>query len=361
MRYSDNRSRVVEHLPTIAKPGRKLRLKERLGFLRDLSIVPFRGHGTCETLQIKGRLIESAGLEGKLATEGTALHNMLTTLRRMKSNEIPGARIRAEFADQSHDIYTDREGYFLLNLWLPERPLRPGWHDVSLTLMDSVGRADAHAVAQSFVPPPDADFLVVSDLDDTVIESSVFNRMTHIKLTLFKDAASRTPVDGAAPLYHRLVAGPSGRGNNPIFYLSRSGWNLNDLLEQFLDHHGLPKGPMFLRDLSFRESQSVALGSQNHKIDFIRHLLMTYSELPLVLIGDSGQRDQRIYWHIAMENPERIKAIYLHDMGRKRRDQEVKTITRDLESRGVPVVHSVDVTDYAEPMVEQGLIKPRFG
>lgn len=345
-------------LPVVAKPGLKLKLENQLGYLRDLCIVPYRGHGTRHTLQIKGRVLEAPGFEEKLSKPGRRLHNLLSMLRHLKSDEIPGALLRAEYAGDSYECYTDSEGYFLLNLWLPGEPLASGWHEVRLTLMDAIGDSTATATARALVPPEDADFAVISDLDDTVIESSVFNRLTHVRLTLFKDAAGRTPVAGVTPLYQRLVKGPSGKGANPIFYLSRSGWNLNALFEAFLDHHGLPPGPMYLRDLSLREAKSITLGSQHHKIDFIRYLLRTYENLPVVLIGDSGQRDPETYWQIAMENPGRIKAIYLHDVGKKRRDREVDLIARDMRRRGVPVVHAVEVSAYAEHMLALGLIRP---
>lgn len=348
----------ADRVPAAAKPGLKLRLEDKLGFLRNLCIVPYHGHGTQTTLQIKGRVLEAPGLEEKLSKPGRRLHNFLSMVRNLTSDEIPGALLRAEFAGQEHEVYTDSEGYFMVNLWLPGQPLSSGWHEVKLTLVDAIGSSTPTATARALVPPEDADFMVVSDLDDTVIESSVFNRLTHIKLTLFKDAAGRTPVEGVAPLYQKLVKGPSGNGNNPIFYLSRSGWNLNQLFEDFLAHHGLPPGPMYLRDLAFREAKSIALGSEHHKLDHIRALLRTYERLPLVLIGDSGQGDPENYWQIAMENPERVKAIYLHDVGKKRRDREVELIARDLRKRKVPVIHAVDVGEYAPHMMAINLIKP---
>ena len=82
----------------------------------------------------------------------------------------------------------------------------------------------------------------------------------------------------------------------------------------------------------------------------------TYSNLPLVLLGDSGQHDPETYWQIAMENPDRIKAIYLHDLERKKRSAAVSAICKDLEHRGVPVLHSARVGEYAQHMRDLGLV-----
>lgn len=345
-------------LPTVAKPGWKLKLQKRAHLLRRTKMIAYRGHGTRHSLQVKGRLIESPGKKSDLFKRSEKLHNFFTTIRNLKSREIPGALVEASYGGDTHHFYTDSEGYFLLNLWFPDQPLEPGWHEVQLKLLDSIGGEGATVTARSFVPPDDAEFAVISDLDDTVINSSAFNKITQIKLTLFKDAASRTAVDDVVPLYKNLVSGPSGCGNNPIFYLSRSGWNLNNLLEEFLDINELPAGPMFLRDLAWREAKSVALGSNNHKIDYIRTLMQTYSGLSFVLMGDSGQHDPETYWQIAMENPGRVKAIYLHDLNRKKRHSAVEAISRDLRARNVPVVHSTSVLEYRRHMEDLGLIMP---
>lgn len=345
-------------LPTVARTSWSLKLRKRAGLLRAIDILAYRGHGTPRSLQIKGRLIESAGKKAALFKRNKKLYNFFTTIRSFRTNEIPGAEVEARFRGKVYRFYTDSEGFFLLNLWFPDEPLEPGWHEVNLQLKDSIGGSGATAIARSFVPPADSEFAVISDIDDTVLNSSAFNKIQQVKLTLFKDAASRTAVEEVVPLYQRLVEGTTGTANNPMFYLSRSGWNLNKLLEEFLDLNKLPPGPMFLRDLAWREAKSIALGSNNHKIDYIRTLLNTYPHLSFVLIGDSGQHDPETFWQIVMENPGRIKAVYLHDLERKSRRTTVAAICHDLQARGVPVVHSSEVTGYADHMEKLGLIKP---
>ncbi|HEY7773565.1 MAG TPA: phosphatase domain-containing protein [Marinagarivorans sp.] len=343
-------------LPTVAQPDWQVKLKKRAQLLRPAEILPYRGHGTRHSLQIKGRVTEAAGKKSALFKRYTGLHNSLTIIRSLCADAMPGALIEARYRGETQRFYTDSEGYFLLNFWFPGEPLAAGWHNVELELLDSIGGSGSKVMAPSFVPSPDTRFAIVSDIDDTVLNSSAFNKIQQIKLTLFKDAASRTAVDEVTPLYQKLVKGPTGDGDNPIFYLSRSGWNLNNLLEEFLDINGLPAGPMFLRDLAWREAKSIALGSNNHKIDYIRTLMNTYPELPFVLLGDSGQHDPETYWQIAMENPGRVKAIYLHDLQRKKRHKIVKAICRDLHARDVPVIHSTRVSEYAVHMERLGLI-----
>lgn len=211
-------------------PGLKLRLEEKLGVLDELRLVPFRGHGTRNSLHVKGRLIEAKGTGGTIVhDEGEEdaergddgdglLHNVLTTLRRMESDEIPGALLRARFRDREHELYTDGEGYFQLNLYLEDGGLEAGWHGVEVELVDSLKEgARASATVEALVPSEHAEFAVVSDLDDTVIRSSASNKMTQLKMTLMKDAASRTPFQGVgAHLRRRGV--PTLRGQHTVAF-----------------------------------------------------------------------------------------------------------------------------------------------
>ncbi|MEJ2504274.1 MAG: DUF2183 domain-containing protein, partial [Gemmatimonadota bacterium] len=126
------------------------------------------------------------------------------------------------------------------------------------------------ASAPILVPSPDAEFAVVSDLDDTVIKSSATTTLRQLEILFTHDARSRAAFAGVEPLYHALVAGPDGRGVNPIFYVSRAGWNLYDLFRRFLEDKDIPRGPMFLQDLAIGDSKSSAIGRESHKRDRIR-------------------------------------------------------------------------------------------
>ncbi|HSN71384.1 MAG TPA: phosphatase domain-containing protein, partial [Steroidobacteraceae bacterium] len=265
-----------EQQSPIARPGLKLRAKARLGLLSDLRLVAYLSHGTREFLHVKGRLVEAPGLSGSIGKDGSLLSNVLTTLHRIGSEEIPGARLVATFDGRDHDAYTDNEGYFHVNLY-PREPLTVGWHDVHVELAESVKEAArTSATARVLVPPEENAFAVVSDLDDTVIQTSATDKLEMIRLTLFENAATRIAFPGIASLYVALTRGADRNGQNPIFYVSRSGWNLSDLFVEFFERNGIPPGPLFLHDLSFWEDKSTALGSVHHKLAQIRELLRAY-------------------------------------------------------------------------------------
>lgn len=338
------------------EPGLKLRLEKKLGWLGALRLVPYWGHGTSRSLHLRGRLIEAKGEAGSVGEKSGLLKNVITTLRRMESDEIPGARLRARFRGREHELFTDAEGYFQLNLYTDE-PLEPGWHRVPLELVDSVDPdARAEAEAEALVPGEDAEFAVVSDLDDTVIRSSATDTLEQARLTLFHDAASRMPFPGVGALYHGLGLGPDRRGINPVFYVSRSGWNLYDLFVEFFELHDLPRGPMFLRDLALKEKKSSALGSEHHKLSRIRELLQLYPRLPFVLVGDSGQGDLAAYRQIVVENPDRVRAVYVRSVTGRDRDLELEALAEDLRRRGVPTLLAQGTPELAEHMRLEGLI-----
>jgi phosphatidate phosphatase APP1 len=339
-----------------ARPGWKLRIEERFGLLDPIQIVVFRSFGTPDLLHLRGRVRERKGVEGT-SQESSVWQNVVNSLHRLESDEIPGARLRAHFAGRTWDATTDTEGYFVLNLDLPE-PLPPGWHDVRLELVESVGTAAERFVVEPvLVPAPDAEFAIISDVDDTVVRSRSADFFRMLAIVFSQGAHDRVVVPGIPAFYRALERGPDGRGRNPVFYVSMSGWNLYDLFTEFMDLNDIPRGPLFLSDLRFLEEKSAVMASGRHKYDSIDLLLRTYPELPFVLIGDSGMRDPELYREVVRSHPGRIRAIYIHDVSESGRDEEVQRIAAELEREGVPMMRAEDLTRAAEHAAGHGLIR----
>jgi phosphatidate phosphatase APP1 len=157
-----------------------------------------------------------------------------------------------------------------------------------------------------------------------------------------------------AAFYEALQRGADGREHNPIFYVSSSPWNIYDVLEDFLDVHGVPPGPLFLKDWSL----GVLGKHRDHKLGIIRSLLETYPELPFVLIGDSGEEDPEIYRQAVREHPGRVRAIYIRDVTTAARDAEVRAIAKEVRALGVEMVLAPDTAVAAEHAASIGLIAP---
>ncbi len=333
----------------------RFRLKGRLGLLDPFEILPYRGHGTTRELFLKGRVLEEAGITGA-GRDDAMWKNVVNMARRFASDEVAGARLRASFRGLQVETTTDVEGFFEVHFRLPE-PLDgvAQWYQVEMDLLSppSPGGGRVRSTGEVLVPHG-ARFGVISDLDDTVVRSSATNVLKMAWIVLRNNAHTRLPLEGVAAFYRALQLGAEGRSYNPIFYVSSSPWNIYDMLEDFLDVHGVPSGPLFLKDWSL-----TVLGKhRGYKTRVIRRLLNTYEDLPFVLIGDSGEEDPEIYLQAVQEHPGRIKAIYIRDVTSVERDVEVRAIAEEARKLGTEMVAVPDTTAAAEHAASIGLITP---
>ena len=340
---------------------------------RLLQLDAYRSYGTAARFYIKGRLVADPGLGPQTATD-SRWRNFRSMVRRFNSREIAGADLVAELPDGSqHVVSTDDEGYFTLiiephALPAPEAYL---WYPVPVRLARlpppfGALLPNVRAMAKVLVPPRSAEFGVISDLDDTVFETSATNVLKMLARTLLSNAHSRLPYLGVADFYRRLQTGRTGRPDNPFFYVSSSPWNLFDVLDEFLSIHKMPTGPLLLRDLSIARPQTTpppgVMGSAAihfaHKLHEIDDVLLAYPHLPFVLLGDSGQEDVRIYREVVRRHPGRIRAIYIRDVQVPVRALLVGPVAEELKTEGVPMLLVPDYAVAAAHAVSIGLINP---
>lgn len=333
----------------------KLELKRKVTGFDPLLLQTYRGHGGNGRIRLTGRLIEDKGVEP--SDDGRhVLRTALNNLRRFESDEIPGARLIARFEDSATaEETTDHEGFFhvVLEVDGPE----PGWNEVEIELLESMaGEAGLKSTAEILVPADTAEFGVISDIDDTVLETTATDLLRQLRLTFSHTARSRSPMLGAQPLYRLLERGPDGDGCNPFFYVSKSGWGLYDLIERFLDEHELPKGPIYLQDIAILESKSPNVGSEQHKHTTIQQLFEDYPDLPFVLIGDSGQDDPETYMDMVEQHPDHIRAVLIRSITRTERDTEVHRIIHAMTERGIAAATAESSVSLARAAADFGLI-----
>lgn len=340
-------------------------LKERIGTTGTVLIQPYLGYGTRHHLVLQGRILEDKGAHIPDDND-TVWQNLLNAYRHIESDEIAGARLRATFDGSGESVtaeaVSDEEGYFLFELAL-ERPLSGSqqWHELALELVAApVAFADpVSATGRVLVPSNEAVFGVISDIDDTVLQSSATNYLKAARLLFLHNAHTRLPFEGVAAFYQALQQGGGSRSapvSNPIFYVSSSPWNLYPLLTDFFDFQEIPAGPLFLQDYGFGKEQFFTAGHRNHKLAQIGKILTTYPNLPFVLIGDSGQKDPEIYRQVVNDYPGRICAIYIRDVTLKQRRQTIRQLVEELHGVGVPMVLAADSVAAAQHAAEQGLI-----
>ena len=336
--------------------ARRVERKVRRGTLSPVTLLPYRGHGSRERLWLRGRV-----LEGRPVTMGSVTdpwwRNLAKTLRRFTGSEIPGAVVRAHLEGQTMELVTDREGYFDLDVVNP-KPEAYGWRPVELELVGplATGQDRVRETGLVLVPSREAQFGVISDLDDTVIRTGLTQGLTAARIVLFDNAATRLPFPGVAAFYRALREGTRADADNPLFYVSGSPWNLYDLLTEFLELQDVPAGPLFLKDWGIDEQKFIREDTAAYKTERIERLFDAYPHLRFVLIGDSGQEDPEIYRDIVSGFPDRVIAVYIRDVTVPSRDEQVHAIAADIEAKGVPMILAEDTAPVAEHAAALGLI-----
>lgn len=340
----------------------KLRYKWKYDRWKHLQIQPYRGFGTAECLHLRGRVLDDKNVHD-VSADQPIWKNARDTIRRIETDEVPGACIRLRFGDQEMEAEADEDGFFNFQIH-PNRALPTDrvWHEVTLDLLRPRPHQmdDVRTTGHILVPPPDAEYGVISDMDDTVIRTGATSLFQMVRIVLLNNAHTRVPFAGIAAFYDALRKGPDRRGHNPLFYLSSSPWNLYELFQSFFEAHHIPVGPIFLKDYGFTEDKLFKTGHHTHKLEHIRLLMETYPRLPFVLVGDSGQRDPEIYREVVREHgAERVRAIYIRDVTpekRNQRDESVEAIAQEVRSSGVPMVLVSTSVDAARHAARHGII-----
>ncbi|HYQ91104.1 MAG TPA: phosphatase domain-containing protein [Candidatus Competibacteraceae bacterium] len=330
--------------------------RRRLGRIKPVHIVPFLGYGNASKAILGGRVLEKKAL-GHPREDTPWWENVTAMIQRWARAEIPHVRLAARFNGQVVETTTDEEGSFTVEFALQALPMRgSGWHQVALELLEAVvpGQEAVTATGQILIPPAQMDFVIVSDIDDTILKTDAMDFFRMLRVTLLKNVHTRVPFAGVSAFYQALHQGPHGTSQNPLFYISSSAWNLYDLLLDFLDLHQIPRGPLLLRDLGLDENHFIKTGHE-HKLEKLEQLLQFYPASRFILIGDSGQHDPPLYTEAVRRYPEWILAIYSRDVHPVNRASPV-AYARQAEALGTPLRLVSDTVEAAQHAAQQGLI-----
>lgn len=324
----------------------KYSIKNQLDLIDPIKIMPYYGYGNEKYIFIKGRVLEKEKVKSR--EEGVSkLKHVRNTYKRYETDEIPNILVKASYAGKELEVKTDKEGFFDFEFEF-DKPIDYEKHgyEVALELLESKTEDDEMKTrARFFVPSKDAEFGVISDIDDTVLVSQITDFFAKLRLMLLKDGTERSPFPGAAAFLQALLKGADGSGRNALFYVSGSEWNLFDLLVNFFEYREIPKGPLLLKDKGTKGKFSV--NKEEYKQERISHILETYPELNFICIGDSGQHDPEIYSQMVEDYPGRIKAIYIRDVTPDKRDKEVEEIARKVKEKGVEMFLIEDTLEAA--------------
>jgi phosphatidate phosphatase APP1 len=345
------RSALRKALELLARPVRAA--AGRGGFV----VRPYRGYGSREEVFLIGRVFRQPTFRSRAPADSWR-GLLLEAARRLLSWGVADAVLMARFGGAEQRITTDRDGYFRVRMQPAEPPPAERlWHEMGIELLQPIRIVTSGEI---FLPPAHCRFVVISDIDDTITETGVANKLRMLWNLFMQGAQSRVAFPGMAALLQALHHGASGRAANPMLYVSRGPWSIYEILDEFFQLHRIPIGPiLFLREWGLTVQSPLPRRAEDHKLELIRNMLALYRELPFVLIGDSGQRDPEIYAQIVREHPGCVLSIYIRNVSRDpARHRAIEALALEVVEAGSSLLLAADSLAMAEHAATEGLIAP---
>ncbi|MCK0168904.1 DUF2183 domain-containing protein [Jannaschia sp. S6380] len=304
-------------------------LLERIGARRDADPVleAYCGYATPGGLILRGRVLTHLR-----QAEPDPRQSKWVNLRQMLSlfvtDEVAGVAV----AGGGARTVSDAEGYVTLEVPVDAADFAAGtpWAGVPVRIEDDPATELAFPVR---LATDRADWIVISDVDDTMIETGAHSLARNLWTTFTGSALTRQVHADARALMQRLVDGD----RNPVFYVSSSPWNLHRFLEGLFARHDIPRGPMFLRDLGVTD-EGVGQGHGTHKGAAIDVILAANPGLDAWLLGDSGQKDAQVYRDAVRRHPGRIRGVALREPAPGTGADDAAAIAA-IQAEGVPCHH----------------------
>lgn len=322
-------------------------------------IRPYRGYGTKDDVFLTGRVYRQPAL-GAQVQAGTMWHSLVQLVRRILRWGLADAELTARFGDDERRVMTDRDGYFEARFSPDRFPEEEGpWYPVHLRLVEPADAQD-EATGEVYIPLESARYVVISDIDDTVMDTGVANKAKMLWRLFMQRAQQRVAFPGVSALYRAFHDGLSGTDENPLLYVSRGPWSIYEMLVEFFRLNRIPVGPiLFLREWGLSLQRPLPQRSENHKLNLIRDMLTVYDDRPFVLIGDSGQHDPEIYAQIVREHPGRVEAVYIRNVSNDPgREDAIERLAEQVAEVGSSLLLAADTYAIAEHAAAHDLISP---
>lgn len=274
---------------------------------------------------VQGRVMATMRLR-RPQVDDSAWVNLSRMLRHWLTDEEPFAKVEVSCGDETKETTADDEGYFEVT-----------FHGDGIEQIDEVKMRLPGDVAGKWrktgvlAPADHYQYLIISDVDDTILETNAASIWKMIKTTLFGNVLTRQVFSRIPEFYLTLL----GEGN-PFFYVTSSPWNLRGFMQSIFERYQIPKGGFFMTDWGLDKEKWFAKSHRNHKIESIQKILDWYPKRPVILLGDSGQKDPEIYREIAENYPERVHLVLIRNVSsRKRRRREVEAMAEECRAKDI--------------------------
>lgn len=240
---------------------------------------------------------------GRPRGEGSEPLRAVRGWRSFLTAQLPGAHVVVTVEGQEHRTVADNGGY--VDVVVPSS-LAEGWHEVGVRPAEDGPTASApvRVVGRQVRTG------LVSDVDDTVMVTSLPRPLTAVWNLLVLHEDARRPVRGMADLYAEI---DSLEDQLPVVYLSTNTWNGAAALRRFFAFHGLPAGPLLLTDWGPTNTGWFRSGRE-HKFHSLERLARELPHVRWILVGDDGQHDPLVYNRFAQMYPDHVRAIAIREL-----------------------------------------------
>lgn len=326
-----------------------LRFQTRLAIRRGrvVTVIPHTGYGSTSWIRVLARVVRSDPRDaGEAGGSRRPLPEGMRGWRNFTSAPVAHASVQVTVAGEIHQLEADRGG--VVDARIPAT-LQPGWHTITLQAGES---GPVEAPVQ--IVADDADFGLVSDIDDTVMVTALPRPFLAAWNTFVLNEHARTPTPGMAVLYERIVrSAPTA----PVLYLSTGAWNVAPTLSRFLSRNLYPAGPKLLTDWGPTTDRWFRSGKE-HKRSSLERLVEEFPGIKWLLVGDDGQHDVAIYSEFAQRHPENVRAIAIRQLSAGEAVLAGGRSTGGQPTPGVPWVYAPDGAGMSAQLEELGIIKP---
>jgi phosphatidate phosphatase APP1 len=334
------------------------RMTRKLGkeAFRGTRVVVYRGYVTGTKAKVVLQVAESPRVPEEPSNLPYA-DVVKANIRRHWALALPGVQVRVEVAGREEFVTTDRHGFAAVTVEVPAE-LAPGWHQV---LARTVPHRDdiieeVERTGMVVKPHPNAPLAVISDIDDTVIRSGLTEGLSAVSRTLLGDQNSRRAIPGVSSWYRGLQRLGTVNGvEPPFFYVSTGSWSFYEMLTQFLQLRGFPRGPLFLTDWGPTDRYLHRSGAM-HKRHTIGRIMLAYPDTPFVFVGDTGQGDADAYIDAARRFGRQVKLVVLLPAGDEERLAHVQGLAEAARAEGLPVHVVAGAQEAAELSLQLGLV-----
>jgi len=263
-----------------------------------LAVVVYPGYGDDRRVLVDGRVIEARRTQPEQSAD-SRWTNLLRNLRRLVNDERAGVSLTVQVGPHRWPAVTDDEGYFRVDS-VAELPA--GWHPVQVVTADgTVGEGHMLRV------PAQNTLGLISDLDDTILESQVNDKSKLLANSLLRNAHQRKPVAGMAAFYRRLLAANPQPESAAVFYLTASPRQLYAGIDLFLRTNAFPPGVV----IGKRPDRDPLTDQVAYKTARIEEIFARLPGVTFVLAGDDGEQDPEVFQEIRDRHPHRVRAVWI--------------------------------------------------